>query len=123
MSEQGLAGLEARINALGLITGNQILDNSNAKNPVSANLQLWAGTNGGLTAGIQQPFALGAAQSTITAALFSLSGRSQGGVLTQTIVNGADVTTATKAHFVRVDVTDDNSVVVGSFYLELFTIT
>lgn len=29
----------------------------------------------------------------------------------------------TEGGFVRVDVTDDNSVVVGSYYLELFTIT
>ncbi len=121
MSTESAESLNAKILALGMIVGNQVLGSD--KNATSPNSQMWADSDSRLKTGIQQPFALGAMQSTVTAALFKLSGISVGGVLTDTLVAGADVTTATKGAFVRVDVTDDNSVVVGSYYIELFTIT
>lgn len=118
---EGNDSLNAKINALGLIIGNQVLGSD--KNATTPSRQLWADSDSRLASGIKQPFALGAAQSTVTSPLFTLSGLSQSGVLVNTLVAGADVTTATKGAFVRVDVTDDNSVVVGSYYIELFTIT
>ncbi len=120
MTEDGNS-LKARIEAIGLKIGNEVLESSTDLTTTPSR-QSWIDSAGRLAAGIQQPFALGATQSTITSPLFKLAGISQGGILTQTLVNGADVTTVTKAHFARVDVTDDNSVVVGSFYIELFTI-
>lgn len=114
--------LKARIEALGLVIGNQILGAD--KNASTPSRQTWIDSDSRLAAGIQQPFALGAAQSTITSAILTLSGKASSGILTNTLVLGSDVTTATKAGFLRVDLTDDNSVVTaGSYYLELFTIT
>lgn len=118
---EGNESLKARIEALGMIIGNQVLGSD--KLASTASRQMWVDSDSRMATGIQQPFALGAAQSTVTSALFNLSGKSQSGVLVNTLVAGADVTTATKGAFVRVDVTDDNSVVVGSYYIELFTIT
>lgn len=113
--------LRARIDAIGMIVGNQVLASTGL--PTTASRQLWVDSESRLASGLQQPFALGAAQSTITSPLFTISGKAQADVLTNTLVAGASVTTATKGAFVRVDVTDDNSIVVGSYYLELFTIT
>ena len=63
-------------------------------------------------------------QSTVAAAVLKFSGSALAGTLTQSLVTGASVTTATKALFVRVDVTDSNeAVTAGSYYLQLFTIT
>lgn len=63
-------------------------------------------------------------QSTVTAPVLKLSGSALAGILTQTLVAGASVTTATKALFARVRVEDANEVVTaGDYYIELFTIT
>ena len=114
--------LEAKINALGMIVGNQIPGSD--LNAVTSSRQLWVDSDSRLASGIKQPFALGASQSTVTSPLFTISGKAEADVLTNTLVAGASVTTATKAHFVRVSVTDDNSVVTaGDYYIELFTIT
>lgn len=122
MGSQSNDSLEAKINAMGLVVGNQVLGSD--RNPTTASRQNWVDSDSRLAAGIQQPFALGAAQSTITGPVFILSGKATSGILINTLVLGSDVTTATKAAFLRVDVTDDNSVVTaGSYYLELFTIT
>lgn len=68
--------------------------------------------------------ALGARQSTAAGPALFIAGHATADVLTETLVSGASVTTATKAAFVRVNVKDDNSVVTaGNYYLELFTIT
>lgn len=114
--------LKDRIEALGLVLSNQVLGSD--KNATTPSRQLWVDSDSRLASGIKQPFALGATQSTITDALFTISGKASTDVLTQTLVGGASVTTATKALFVRVSVTDDNSVVTaGDYYLQLFTIT
>lgn len=122
MGTESNDSLRARIDAVGMMVGNQVLDSS-TKAAVSPSIQTWVDSDSRMAGGTKQPFALGAQQSTVTSPLFTLSGKSSPGILTQTLVDGAAVTTATKAHFVRVDVTDDNGVVTGSFYLELFTIT
>lgn len=114
--------LKARIEALGLKIGNEVLESSTGLTTTPSR-QNWIDENGRLGAGLQQPFALGARQSTVGSALFSLSGKSVSDILTGTIVSGASVTTATKGAFVRVDVTTDDGTVAGSYYLELFTIT
>ena len=63
------------------------------------------------------------AQSTSTGPVMKLSGTALDNVLTQSLVTGASVTTATKALFVRVEVSDSNeAVTAGSYYLQLFTI-
>lgn len=114
--------LQARIEAIGLKIGNEVLESS-TNLTTTPSRQNWIDSSGRLAAGIQQPFALGSAQSTITSAQFILSGKATSAILTNTLVLGSDVTTATKAAFVRVDVTDDNSVVTaGSYYIQLFTI-
>lgn len=113
--------LNSKILALGLIVGNQVL--ASTKLPTTASTQLWVDTDSRLASGIQQPFALGATQSTVGSALFTLNGKSVSDVLTGTIVSGASVTTATKGAFIRVDVGTDDGTVAGSYYIELFTIT
>lgn len=124
MSTQDNNSLEAKINALGLIVGNQILGAPSNPVPTTASRQLWVDSDSRLGAGLQQPFALGATQSTSTSPLFTLSGKAVADVLTNTLVTGASVTTATKAGFVRVNVTsDDDTLTGGSYYLEIFTIT
>lgn len=121
MSTQDNNSLEAKINALGMIVSNQVLASTGS--PTTASRQMWVDSDSRLASGTKQPFALGASQSTVTSPMFTISGISTGGLLTTTLVTGADVTTATKHSFVRVDVTDDNGVVSGSAYLELFTLT
>lgn len=64
------------------------------------------------------------AQSTSTGPLLKLSGTAVADVLTQSLVTGASVTTATKALFARVSVTDSNeAVTAGDYYIQLYTIT
>ena len=125
MATQDNNSLEAKINAIGLRINSDVLASLDPTAAVTtASRQLWVDSNSRLASGIKQPFALGATQSTITDALFTISGKASTDVLTQTLVGGASVTTATKALFVRVSVTDDNSVVTaGDYYLQLFTIT
>ncbi len=123
MPTQDGNSLDAKIAALGIKVGNQVL-NSSTNLPTTASRQNWIDSDSRLGAGIQQPFALGATQSTSTSPLFTLSGKAVADVLTTTLVTGASVTTATKAGFVRVDVTsDDDTLTGGSYYLQLFTIT
>lgn len=114
--------LKARIEALGLKIGNEVLE-SDTGLATTASRQLWVDDSKKLAAGLKQPFALGARQSTVGNALFSLAGKSVTDILTGTIVSGASVTTATKGAFVRVDVTTDDGTVAGSYYIELFSIT
>src|SRR6185312_15485179 len=45
-------------------------------------------------------------QPTITSQVFTITGKSAPGILVNTLVNGSDVTTATKAGFLRVNLTD-----------------
>lgn len=113
--------LKARIEAIGMITGNQVLGSD--KNASTPSRQMWVDSDSRLQTGMQQPFALGAAQSTAGDALFTLSGKAVANILTGTIVAGSSVTTATKGAFARVDVTTDDGTVAGSYYIELFTIT
>lgn len=62
-------------------------------------------------------------QPTNTAATFNITGGSTSGLLTTTLVAGSDVTTATKACFIRLDLTDSNGHITnGSYYLEAFTL-
>lgn len=122
MGTQSNDSLEAKINALGLVIGNQVLATGTLL-PSTASRQVWVDSDSRLAAGTQQPFAMGATQSTVGGALFTLNGKSVSDILTSTIVTGASVTTATKGAFVRVDVGTDDGTVVGSYYLELFTIT
>lgn len=123
MSTQSNDSLEAKIDSSGARIGSQVIVAS-TKLPTTASQQLWIDLDSRKAAGTQQPFALGAGQSTITSSLLTLSGKGTSGVLTTTLVTGADVTTATKAGFVRVTISDDNSVLTaGDYYLQLFTIT
>lgn len=119
---EGNEGLKARIEAVGLKIGNEVLESSTGITTTPSR-QNWIDSSGRFAAGAQQPFALGATQSTVGGALLTLSGKSVTDVLTSTIVSGASVTTATKGAFLRVDVTTDDGTVAGSYYLELFTIT
>lgn len=122
MATQDNNSLETKINQIGLKVGNEIQASTGLT--ITGTKQLYADSDGKLATAAQQPFALGATQSTSTSALFTLSGKAVADVLTNTLVAGASVTTATKAGFVRVDVTsDDNTLAGGSYYLELFTIT
>lgn len=122
MPTQDGNSLEAKINGLGMMEGNQILSASTFL-PVTASKQNWVDSESRLATGAQQPFALGARQSTVGSALFTLSGKAVADVLTGTIVAGATVTTATKGAFVRVDVTTDDGTVAGAYYVQLFVIT
>ena len=122
MATESNDSLNAKINALGIKVGNQVLEADGLA--TTASRQLWVDSESRFKAGLKQPFALGATQSTGTSPLFTLSGKAVADVLTNTLVAGASVTTATKAGFVRVDVTsDDDTLTGGSYYLELFTIT
>lgn len=110
--------LEALINAKGLKVGNEVLGTDSLVTTPSANLTT---DSSGKLAVVTT---VSARQSTATSALFSISGKAVADVLTNTLVTGASVSTATKAGFVRVDVTsDDNTLTGGSYYLELFTLS
>lgn len=110
--------LEAKINTIGLKVGNEVLGTDSLVTTPSANLT--TDTNGKLAV----ITTLASRQSTVTLPAFSIAGKAVTDVLTNTLVTGASVTTATKAGFVRVNVTsDDDTLTGGSYYIELFTIT
>ena len=111
--------IQAQITARGLKVGNPVHIQT-AQTPVTANTVLTTDASSNLQATSNLPVV----QPTITSEIFTLTGKSTSGVLTTTLVAGADVTTATKAGFLRVNVTDSNgNITNGNYYLELFTIT
>lgn len=117
MSTESNDSLKARIEALGIKVGNEVLGTDNLVSTPSANLI----TDSAGKLALQT--ASSARQSTLTGPMFTLAGKAVADVLVNTIVAGASVTTATKGAFVRVDLTTDDGTVTGSYYLELFTIT
>lgn len=118
MSTQDNNSLEARINAIGLKVGNEVLGTDSLVSTPSANLITDSSGKLSLIT------TLASRQSTVTLPAFSISGKAVADILTNTLVTGASVTTATKAGFVRVAVTsDDDTLSGGSYYIELFTIT
>ena len=63
-------------------------------------------------------------QDDVSEEMLRFTGQAAADVLTQTLVAGASVTTATKAGFIRVNVQDEGNVMTdGDYYLEVFTIT
>lgn len=71
------------------------------------------------------PFIAGATNT--SAAAFNIEGSSTGSadqIFNQTLVSGANVTTATKQVFVRVNVTDDaGNITNGNYYLQLSSLS
>lgn len=62
-------------------------------------------------------------QDDVSEEMFRFTGQAAADVLTQTLVAGASVTTATKAGFIRVNVQDEGDVMTdGNYYLQVFTI-
>ena len=122
MSTQDNNSLEARINAVGMFVGNQVLASTGS--PTTASRQLWVDSESRLSSGLSQPFALGANQSTITSELITLAGKATTDVMTTTVVAGASFTTLTKGGAIRVYVSDDNSVLTaGYYYIPLYTLS
>ncbi len=62
-------------------------------------------------------------QDDVSEEMFRFTGQSAADVLTQTLVAGAAVTTATKAAFIRVNLQDEGDVITdGNYYLQVFTL-
>lgn len=63
-------------------------------------------------------------QDDVSEEIMRFTGSATTGVLTQTLVAGASVTTATKAGFIRVNVQDEGNVMTdGNYYIQVYTIT
>ncbi len=111
--------LAAVIAANGLKVGNLVKKDATGVT-VGASLNLQTDTNGNLSAVAPSTIV----QPTITSEAYNVTGKSAGGILVNTLVAGADVTTATKAAFIRVALTDSaGNITNGNYYLEVFTIT
>lgn len=117
MSTESNDSLKAEIDLGVMKVGNQVRTATGF--PVAASTTLTTDSNSLL----QALAALPIVQPTATAELLTVNAKSTAGVLTTTLVNGSDVTTATKGAFLRVNLTDANgNVTAGGYYLELFTI-
>lgn len=119
-------------------SGSVLFLDGNKKLSQSNSALFFDSTNGRLGVGITSPTGkLHVNQSSTTAAIptlhleqddvseemFRFTGQAAADVLTQTLVAGATVTTATKAAFVRVNVQDEGDQITdGNYYLQLFTI-
>lgn len=120
MATPPIDSLQDLINRKGLNTGNDVLTSTGA--PATASVPLYVDANKKLQAQAI-PFALPLTAASTTAALLDFTGTATADVLTQTIVAGATVTTATEACFVRVNLTDLGDVQTdGAYYIQLFTI-
>ena len=118
MSTQDNNSLEAVINAGKMKAGNPVLNSSGAVAATQVS-QLTTDSSGNLQVTTHLPIV----GETTTSKLFEFTGTATADVLTQTLVAGATVTTATKAGFIRVGITDAGGVMTnGSYYLEVFTI-
>lgn len=112
--------LQAQVSAHELKIGNVVRASTGSGLTVGSNLVLTTDSSGNLTA--LAP--LTAVQPTVASEVATLTGKSTAGILTTTLVAGGDVTTATKAAFLRVALTDSNgNITNGNYYLELFTLT
>ena len=136
MATEPIDSLRDLINAKGLKAGNKILNSSGAV--TGSGYQLASDSNGELaiadaTTGTlvhaQQSSTTGAVpplrveQADVSEEMARFKGSATADVLTQTIVAGASVTTATKAGFIRVHITDTGDVMTdGYYYLEVFTL-
>lgn len=118
--------------------GSLLFLDSNRKLAQDNSNLFWDDTNDRLGIGITSPTGkLHVNQSSTTGAIPTLhleqddvseeairfTGSSTADVLTQTLVAGAAVTTATKAAFIRVNIQDEGNVITdGNYYLEVFTL-
>lgn len=119
-------------------SGSVLFLDTNKKIAQANSSFFWDDTNSRLGIGITSPTGkLHVNQSSATAAIPALhleqddvseeairfTGQAGAGILTQTLVAGAEVTTATKAAFVRINVQDEgNQITDGNYYLQLYTI-
>lgn len=118
MATQDNNSLEAVINAGKMKAGNPVLNSSGSK-AASQISQLTTDATGNLQVTTYLPLV----GETTTSKLFEFTGTATADVLTQTLVAGASVTTATKAGFIRVGITDAGGVMTNSsYYLEVFTL-
>ncbi len=119
-------------------SGSLLFLDSNKKLAQDNEALFWDATNDRLGIGTSSPTGkLHVAQSSTTAAIPTLhlsqsdvseeairfTGSSTADVLTQTLVAGAAVTTATKAAFIRVNIQDAGDVITdGNYYIQVYTI-
>lgn len=136
MATEPIDSLRDLINKKGLNAGNKVLNASGVV--TGANYQLASDSNGELaianaTTGTlihaQQSSTTGAVsplrveQADVSEEMIKFTGSATADVLTQTLVAGASVSTATKAGFIRVHITDTGDVMTdGYYYLEVFTL-
>lgn len=115
--------LEAKINALGLIIGNQVL--AAAKTPATASQVMYIDSDSRLAQGAI-PFAVPITPSAATIKFLSLTGAATSDVMTtNVVVDGAGgATTFTKKGYIKLTVTDSNSVLTsGDYYLQFGLLT
>jgi len=119
-------------------SGSLLFLDSNKKIAQDNEALFWDATNDRLGISITTPTGkLHLNQNSATAAIPTLhleqddvseeavrvTGQAGAGVLTQTLVAGADVTTATKAAFIRVNIQDEgNQITDGNYYVQVYTI-
>ena len=119
MSSPSPDAVKAEIDQGRMKAGNQILDSNGV--PAASNVsQLTADASSKLQVTAHLPVV----QPTSTGKIFDLNGTSATGILTNTLVGGASVTTATIGGYMRVDITAAGSgFTSGSYYIPVYVIT
>lgn len=123
MGTQSNDSLQARIDAIGLIIGNQVL--AAAKTPATASQVVYIDSDSRLAQGAI-PFAVPITPSASTVKFLSLTGAATSDVMTtNVVVDGAGgATTFTKKGYIKLTVTDSNAVMTsGDYYIQVGILT
>lgn len=123
MSTQSNDSLEAKINALGLKVGNQVLSATGVA--ATASVPMYIDSDSRLAQGAI-PFAVPITPSASTAKFLSLTGAATSDVMTtNVVVDGAGgATTFTKKAYIKITITDTGGVATnGDYYIQVGTLT
>lgn len=137
MGTQDNTSLETLIKQKGLNVGNEVLTAAGVKTAGKYHLATdsesklieTSATTGALAHAHQSSTtgalpALKITQADTSEEAIRITGSATADVLTETLVAGATVTTATKAGFIRVNIQDDGNVMTdGNYYIQVYTIT
>ena len=119
MSSQSPDSVKTEVDQGRMRVGNQV-QLANGLPAASAVSQMTTDASGNLQVTSHLPVVA----ATSAAKIFDLSGTAATGVLTNTLVGGASVTTATIGGYIRVDVTAAGTgFTSGSYYLPVYVIT
>lgn len=124
MGTPGIDALDAKINALGLITGN-IVYSSDLATKATASKPIYVDSASKLAAAAL-PFSVPITPATSTTTFLTATGTATADVMTTNVVKdgSSGATTFTKAGYLKVTITDTGSVLTnGDYYIQVGTLT